>query len=197
MINKLILTAGVGLVLSVGAPGGVMPAPPLWEKYVSEGNYFKCTLPKDWRKVASLGQSSSEKKIYGVDVIGPAAAVGISPSISVKYYARGNTLFRSSDEFIKIHTRPIPGLGLDGDKYGPVTAITIAGRAAVKFERRKSDFAGPRRAENTKIPIYERYIVLQVKEGFYVLNYYCVFSEAKALSPAFYGVTNSFEPLGK
>ena len=106
-------------------------------------------------------------------------------------------LFKSAEEFVKIHSRPIPGLGLAGDKYSSVTVTKIAGRAASRFERRKSDFARPRQVENKPVPVFERYIVLPAREGFYVLNYYCVFSEAKAKLPAFEGVVKSFEPLLK
>jgi hypothetical protein len=199
MIKKIavFLAAGAALALSAGVPRSVMPDTQSGEKYVSEGKYFKCVLPKDWQKVESMGQPASEKKVYGVDVTGPAGADGIAPSISVKYYAKGNTLFKSAEEFVRIHSKPIPGLGLAGDKYSSVTTMKIAGRTATKFERRKSDFAKPRQVENKKIAVFERYMVLPAREGFYVLNYYCVFSEAKALLPAFEGAVKSFEPLVK
>lgn len=144
-----------------------------------------------------MGSSAAEKKIYGVDVTGPAGAEEVAPSISVKYYARGNTLFKSAEQFVRMNSRPIPGLGLAGDKYSSVTAIAISGRSGVKFERRSSDFAKPRQVENKKIPVFERYIVLPAREGFYVLDYYCVFSEAKARLPAFEGVVKSFVPMIK
>lgn len=198
-MNKIpvFLVAGAALVLSAGAPKSAVPGTRLGEKYVSEGNYFKCLLPKDWRKSGPVGQPASEKKVYGVDLTGAAGADGIAPSISVKYYARGNTLFRSAEEFVRIHAKPIAGLGLPGDNYGPVTSVKLAGRTATSFERRKSDFAGPRQIENKAIPVFERYIVLPAREGFYVLNYYSVFSEAKAGLPAFEDVVKSFEPLVK
>jgi hypothetical protein len=144
-----------------------------------------------------MGQQAPEEKVYGTDIVGPAGAEGIAPSISVKYYARRNTLFRSAEEFVRIHSRPIVGLGASGDKYGPVTAIKLAGRAASRFERRKSAFTRPRQVKNKKIPVFESYIVLPAKDGFFVLNYYSALSEAKANLPAFEGVTSSFEPLVK
>ena len=199
MIKKIavFLVAGAALALSAGAPRSAMPDTQSEKKYVSEGSYFKCVLPKDWQQVDSMGQPASEKKVYGVDMTGSAGADGIAPSISVKYYAKGNTLFKSAEEFVRIHSKPIAGLGLAGDKYSTVTAIKIAGRTATRFERRKSDFARPRQVENKKVPVFERYIVLPAAEGFYVLSYYCVFSEAKARLPAFEGVVKSFEPMLK
>jgi len=199
MIKKIAVFTvfGAALALSAGAPRSVMPDKPSGEKYVSEGGYFKCVLPKGWPAVRSMGQPASAKKIYGVDLTGSAGTDGIAPSISVKYYAKGNTLFRSAGEFIKIHSKPIAGLGLEGDKYSSVTATTVSGRAAGRFERQKSDFAMPRRVENKKVPVFERYIVLPAKEGFFVLSYYSVFSEAKAGLPVFEGEVKSFEPLVK
>jgi hypothetical protein len=197
MIKKtaIFLATCAALALSAGAPRSSMPDTLSGGKYVSEGGYFKCLLPKDWRKVSPAGQTASEKKIYGVDVTGPSGADGIAPSISVKYYDKGNTLFKSSGEFVRIHSRPIAGLGLPGDKYSSVATIKIAGRTASKFERNKSDFTKPRQLKNKAIPVFERYIVMPAGEGFYVLSYYCVFSEAKAKLPAFEGVVRSFEPL--
>lgn len=197
MKTAVFLAAGAALSLSAGGPESVLPGARPGEKYLSEGNYFKCVLPKDWRKAGSMGQPASEKKVYGVDIVGPAGADGISPSISVKYYAKGNALFKSAAEFIRIHSRPIPGLGLPGDKYGPITAIKLAGRSASAFERNKSGFAGPRQVENKEIPVFERYLVLPVREGFYALSYYSAASEAEAGLPVFEGVVKSFEPLVK
>ena len=199
MINKIVifLAAGAALSLSAGVPRSAMPDTRSGEKYVSEGNYFKCVLPKDWRKVDSMGQPASEKKVYGVDIVGPAGTDGIAPSISVEYYAKGNTLFKSASEFVRINSKPIPGLALAGDKYSSVTTIKIAGRKATRFERRSSDFVKPRQVENKQIAVFERYIVLPAGEGFYALSYYCVFSEAKAKLPVFEAVVKSFEPLVK
>ncbi len=199
MIKKIaiFMAAGAALALTAAAQRSAMPGTTSGENYVSEGKYFKCVLPKDWAKVDDMGQPASEKKVYGADLTGAAGADGIAPSISVKYYAKGNTLFKSAEEFIKIHSKAIPGLGLPGDKYSSVTAIKIGGRTASKFERRKSDFARPRQVQNKAVSVFERYIVLPASEGFYVLNYYCVFSEAKAKLPAFDMVVKSFEPLMK
>ena len=198
MMKKIaiFLAAGAALAITAAAQRSAMPATS-GESYVSEGKYFKCVLPKDWQKTDDMGQPAAEKKVYGVDLTGTAGADGIAPSISVKYYAKGNTLFKSAEEFVKIHSKAIPGLGLPGDKYSSVTAMKIAGRTASKFERRKSDFARPRQVQNKPISVFERYIVLPASEGFYVLNYYCVFSEAKAKLPAFDGIVKSFEPLLK
>ena len=199
MIKKtaIFLAVGAALAITAAAQRSAMPVTSSGDKYVSEGKYFKCALPKDWQKTEDMGQPASEKKVYGVDVTGAAGPDGIAPSISVKYYGKGNTLFKSAEEFVKIHSKAIPGLGLPGDKYSSVTAMKIAGRAASKFERRKSDFARPRQVQNKPVSVFERYIVLPASEGFYVLNYYCVFSEAKAKLPAFDGVVKSFEPLLK
>lgn len=199
MIKKtaVFLAVCAALAINAGAQGVAAPGAEPGNKYVSDGSYFRCFLPQGWRQAGSMGSAAAEKKVYGVDVVGPAGADGIAPSISVKYYARGNTLFKSAEEFVRIHSKPVAGLGLAGDKYGLVTGMKLAGRTATTFERRKSDFARPRQVENKAIPVFERYIVLPAKGGFYVLNYYSVFSEAKAGFPAFEGVIRSFEPMVK
>jgi len=199
MIKKtaIILTACAALAAGAYAQRSAMSDTRSAEKFVSEGKYFKCLLPKGWQKMDAMGQSAAEKKVYGVDVIGPAGEEGIAPAISVKYYGKGNTEFKSAEEFVRIHSKQIPGLGLPGEKYSSVTATQLAGRTATRFERKKQQFAKPRQVENKPITVFERYIVLQAKEGFYVLNYYCVFASAKANLPAFDTVVSSFEPLLK
>lgn len=189
------LAAGAALALSAGAGAGAAGDTRPGGKYVSEGNYFRCVLPEDWRRAGPFGQPASEKKVYGVEVTGAAGPDGLPPSISVKYYAKGNTLFRSPKEFIRIHSRPAAGLGLAGDTYSSTAAATLAGRAATAFERRRSAFAGPRQVEDKAIPVFERFILLPAGEGFYVLKYHSVLSEAKAGLPAFEAVAGSFEPL--
>lgn len=200
MIGKTVLALAIGAVaLAAGAYAqrSAMPDGRPAEKFVSEGKYFKCVLPAGWRRLESAGQPASVKKVYGIDVVGPSGSEGPAPSISVKYYARGNTLFKSAAEFVRIHSRPVPGLGLAGEKYSSVASVRLAGRAASRFERKKQVFSGPRRVKNTPVAAFERYLVLPAGEGFYVLNYYSAFSSAKENLPAFDSVVASFEPLLK
>jgi len=192
----IILLACIALIEGALAQSRVMPDKRAAQVFISEGKYFQCALPEGWTKIdATMGQSSEESRIYGVDIIGPLGDEEIAPSISVKYFAKGNKLYRSAEEFIRMHSEPIPGLSIRGDEYGAVTDLQIAGRIATTFERKKHTFKRPRQVVNTPIPVYEHYIVLRAGEGFYVLNLYSVFPSAKTNRLFFDSVVASFEPL--
>lgn len=194
----IILVACVALAGGAFAQSRAVPDKRTAQVLVSEGKFFEFAIPDGWGTIeTTMGRSSEDKGIYGVDMIGPEEEGGIAPSISVKYFAKGNALFRSAELYLRIHSEPIPGLGIDGDEYGAVTDFQIAGRIAKSFDRKKHTFIGPKRIKMTPIPVYERYIVLPAGENFYVLHYYSVYSSAKTNLPAFDSVVASFEPLIK
>ncbi len=161
-----------------------------------EHSFFQCSIPAGWSASPAQGQAEKEKKIYGIDLVGPAGKKGLTPSISVKYYAKGNDLFRTPKDYINIHSRPIKGLALKGDRYDKVSRIKVAGRAASVFDRKKTDFTGGM-LDDSAVEVYERFIVVPAKGGFYALSYYSSFQEAKEHLPLFEAVLASFKPLAK
>ena len=146
---------------------------PKFKEYVSSGNYFKCTIPADWNVYApGFGLSEEEKKVYGVTLFGPQNGSPVSPEISIHYYAPGNLLHKTMDKFVRIHAEPVFGLESEGQFYGEVRQIGIAGRKAKAFERIDIRFIGQRAINMPQVSIYEKYIVVPAgkDEGFYVLK---------------------------
>ena len=175
------------------------------QEYVSEGNYFRCIIPEGWgKREYDFGLSQKEKKVYGIDMLGPGIADGLKARISVHYYAEGNILHKTADEFIKTHSKPVLGTPLPGSKYSKVTNTMVARRNAKKFERQTFEFIDhiydPKTGiyytpiDPKKIPVIEKFIVIPAREGFYILRYYAPSEISEANFKAFEQVVNSFKP---
>ncbi|MCJ7662645.1 MAG: hypothetical protein MUO24_00225, partial [Desulfobacterales bacterium] len=172
--------------------------PDAFEEYVSEGRYFKVSLPSAWGKTdESFGLSAEEKKVYGVDVLGPSSNDGMASVIAVHYYAPGNLLYKTMEGFINIHAQPALGVNLDGEEYGPVRVASVAGRSAKVFERKVYEYLQPRVIDPKKVALYERYVVLSAQKGFYALWYSAPEDIAEKYRGVFEKVISSFEPLIK
>jgi len=146
---------------------------PKFKDYVSSGNYFKCSIPAEWSVYdPGFGLSEEEKKVYGVTLFGPQNGSQVSSLISIHYYAPGNLLHKTMDEFIRIHAEPVFGLESEGESYSKVSQIKIAGRVAKTFERIDIRFIGKRAIKIPKVSIYEKFIVIPDGKagGFYVLQ---------------------------
>jgi hypothetical protein len=169
-----------------------------FEVYVSEGGYFKVALPSAWGKSdESFGLSAEEKKVYGVDVLGPSSNDGIAAMIAVHYYAPGNLLYETMEGFINIHAQPALGVNLDGREYGRVRVEMVAGRSAKVFERKVYEYIPPDAFKPKKIAVYERFVVMPANKGFYVVRYSAPEDIAEKYKPVFKKVISSFEPLIK
>ena len=146
---------------------------PKFVEYVSSGNYFKCSIPADWSVYdPGFGLSEEEKKVYGITLFGPQNGSPVSPLISMHYYAPGNLLHKTMDRFIRIHSEPVFGVASEGQSYGKVRQIKIAGREAKTFERIDIRFIGERAINMPKMLLFEKFIVIPARKdaGFYVLE---------------------------
>lgn len=163
--------------------------------YVEKG-YFSMKIPVGWNKYDTVfGLSQEEKKVYGVDFIAPSGQDGLTPRISVHYYAPGNLVHKSADKFIKLHALPVLGVAEEGEKYGPVEDGFVDKRRAKIFERNLFEFVPPGTINPKKIPIYEKFAVVPAKDGFYVLRLYSPGENSKTNLKAYESVLTSFKPL--
>ena len=164
--------------------------------YTSPGGYFAITVPPGWTPAPAGGAPAAAKKIYGVDLLGAAPGKAPAPSITVKYYAKGNTLFKSVDEYVSLNSRPL-GEPEAGEQYSDVTDARVAGKKAYKFERKYTDYNKPRTVPPETTVMFERHLVVPAGDGFYLLMYSAPFSSAKTLLPRFEAVVKSFRPKYK
>jgi hypothetical protein len=188
LLTALAVLLSGGYVMSQVKAGG---------KYVSEGRHFECAIPAGWAMSEAAGQSAAEKKAYGFEASGPRSADGIALSVSVYYYGIGNTVYRSAEEFLRLKSKPVAGLQIEGEKYSAVKNVKIAGRQARQFDRTSFEFVPPNLAHSKKIAVFERYAVITARQGFFVLNFYAPLATAKTNVKYYEALAASFKPLVK
>ncbi len=161
----------------------------------AEGKYFSVVFPPGWvKKEEGVGLSDEEKKVYGAEFFGPAAG-GLAVRIGVHYYAPDNLVHKSPEKFIKLHSQPALGINLDGKVYGKVKPGKAGNYYARIFERKVFEYLPANALHPKKIPVYESFAVVPVKNGFFVLRYYAPMDLAKASLKEYEAVLASFKPL--
>ncbi|MDA8131314.1 MAG: hypothetical protein M0011_07395, partial [Elusimicrobia bacterium] len=101
----------------------------------------------------------------------------------------------TADKFIKLHSAPAIGVNLDGKVYGKVKEGKAGSYYARVFERKTYEYKPENALHPKKIHVYEKFYVVPVKNGFYVLSYYAPMDLAKANLKAFETAVSSFKPL--
>jgi len=188
---KNILTAFLFCLAAGPAAGGEAKGP---QPYTEPG-YFSVTFPPGWvKKEEALGLSEEDKKVYGTEYFGPVAD-GLAVKIGVHYYAPGNLVQATPEKFIKLHSKPAIGVNLDGKVYGKVKSDRVGNFYAKVFERKVFEYLPAEALHPKKIHIYEKFAVLPVKNGFFVLDFYAPMDLAKANIKFFDAVLASFKPL--
>lgn len=185
------LLMAAALCLAAGPALGETPAGQAY----TEGGYFTAVIPAGWvKKEPALGLSEDDKKVYGAEFFGPASD-GLAVRIGLHYYAPDNAVHKTAEKFIKLHSQPAIGVNLDGKVYGPVKPGKAGNYYAKVFERKVYEYLPAEALHPKKIHIYEKFAVVPVKNGFYVLRYYAPMDLAKANLKSFEAVLSSFKPL--
>jgi len=187
----------------------VKPENIVYEKYISEGNFFVVLIPKGWgKKEKDFPYAYTKTKVCGVELSGPHNKDDARPTISVLYYEYG-PFIKSYEKYINLQIGTFTRLAPEKDVY--VTNTTVAGREAEKFEIETYElillpFDRPDLEEglmysivppSKKVTVIKRYIVIPAEKGFYVLNYSASSDIVKSIEGIFEKVLNSFEPLIK
>lgn len=170
---------------------------PGWKEYVSQGNYFTCSVPADWSKYdPGFGLSQDEKKVYGVTLFGPQEGGKVPPAISVHYYAPGNLLHKTKAKFIRGHAEPLFDTPSKDDSSTKVDSIQLAGREATTFNRKSVRYIGPRSLNPEKVVLFEHFVVVPDSndQGFYVLKLSVPFAIKTKYTAIFENVVKSFLP---
>lgn len=189
----------------------VTPKNIVYEKYISEGNFFVVLIPKGWGKKEKdlpYAYTKTGDKVFGVELSGPHNEDDARPTISVLYYEYGQ-FFKSYEKYINLQIGTFTRLAPEKDVY--VTNTTVAGREAEKFEIETYElillpFDRPDFEEgiqyvivppSKKVTVIKRYIMIPAEKGFYVLNYSASPDIVKSIEGIFEKILNSFEPLIK
>jgi len=187
-LKILFLAAGLALA---AAPA---PASAAGQPY-TEGKYFSVTVPEGWvKKEKPLGLTDAEKGVFGSEFFGPVSG-DLAVLAGAFYYAPGNQVHPTPEKFIKLNAHPPLGINVDGKVYGPVKKGKAGNYYAQIFERKTFEYEPKTALHPKKIPVYESFAVVPVKNGFFVLRYYAPMDLAKASLKEYEAVLASFKPL--
>ena len=176
------------------APDDAAPAAEgAFERFICHKNHFTASIPSDWVSNEDIIDSDTTRE-YGVDLRGPKSADGAYVSIEVIYYGPDHGRFKAPEDFIRVNADPDDPLKIEGESVTPVTAVKIAGRDAVQFDRKTFLFLPIYSVDQKKIPMFERLIVMKGERGFYLLKYSAPEDLAGQYLPVFDKVAGSLKP---
>ncbi|MBF0327587.1 MAG: hypothetical protein HQL10_00340 [Nitrospirae bacterium] len=174
-------------------------------KYRSAKGFFSCLIPKKWSRHENPSLNNDLNRIYGTKVFTKNDEG--SATISINFYAKGNTMYKNYAHFIQTFSKPIKGLSDKDEKYSPVKNIIISSLKGKTFERTVFDYEGLAydpttasfRSHSTasKRPVFERFVALPAKEGFYVLRLRYPKESTDRYDAVFEKILKSFKPLYK
>lgn len=170
----------IGVVLGIGflpvfavdgqATAANETASPELTEFICHRNFFRVNVPSDWVQYEEI-MMADETKEYGVDLKGPANKDGAFTSMTLIYYGPDHKRF-TAEKFLKLNAYEDAGLKIEGEKYGKITDVVVAGQPANQFDKTEFLFLPIYAVEQVKIPMVKRTIVLKGKKGgFYVLEY--------------------------
>ena len=163
---------------------------------VVEPGHFEVGVPAGWsRQGPSMGLTDAERGVFPLRMRGPGTLGGIASEISIAYYAPGNLLHKTAEHYVRLHAAPVFGEAQPGENYSQQREITLAGRGGLRFERTKLERCGPRSLNPIQTPVYEGFVVLPAKAGFYVLRCRAGLPMRAAVTALFEAVLASFKPL--
>ena len=151
--------------------------------------------PAARRQGPSMGLTDAERGVFPLRMRGPGTLEGIASEISIAYYAPGNLLHKTAEHYVRLHAAPVFGEAQPGENYSQQREITLAGRGGLRFERTKLERCGPRSLNPIQTPVYEGFVVLPAKAGFYVLRCRAGLPMRAAVTALFEAVLASFKPL--
>lgn len=206
----LILLMGMTALPLQAEPSPPSAAVPARDKPLSAANFFRYQVPAGWSAVPehSFGLSAEEKKVFAVTLHGPLRGE-IPLRISAAYYAQGNLLYKSVEQYVRIFSPVSPGTG-------PARPITVSGKEARMFERERKEFLPMHRSIGSSdspsrddprvyerrgemmaraVPVRERFVVIPGKAGFHALRYSAAAEDFQEFLPDFEKLTATFEIL--
>ncbi|MFA5138175.1 MAG: hypothetical protein WC728_03000 [Elusimicrobiota bacterium] len=154
---------------------------------------FRCDIPAGWGQ-ARDEREEARTKVQGVHLIGPKEKGPLAPTLSLRYFASGNTVAQTADAYLKRQLEPglVP---LKGEKTSEPKKASAAGLAGFSFVRDTFEFIPPRSMDTKRIPVREEYVILERKEGFFVLLFKAPSASFKRWRPAFQRALDTFQPL--
>lgn len=141
-----------------------------FKEFICYRDFFRVKVPAEWEQYEEI-LMADETKEYGIDLKGPANKDGAFTSITIIYYGPDHGRM-TMEKFIELNAHEDESLKIEGEKYGEITSVVVAGETASQFDTTDFLFLPIYAVEQMKIPMLNRTIVLKGKKGgFYVLEY--------------------------
>ncbi|MCM2267110.1 MAG: hypothetical protein NDI60_04970 [Elusimicrobiales bacterium] len=175
------------LALTPAVPLGAAEAG--MEKYACDGNVFTALIPSAWEKEEEIIVGRQEKQ-YGVDLYSPGQPPGAA--ISLIYFGPDHPRFKTMDAYIA--TLMKTEHKNDGEILGKLEDTLVAGRKSkildmITYAMLPAYSPKPKKAE-----MFERYVIVPAKKGFYSLTLKAPKGEAKGHLAMFGKILDSFKP---
>lgn len=184
----MLKTLSVILLLSAAAPCAA------GSNLLTVRNCFTVVMPEGWAmEKDTYGLTNGEKQVYGADFLEPGRKE-FPARVSVNYYAPGNLENGTYEKYIRRHSKPPLGANLDGKVYGKVKPGRAGNYYAQVFDRKTFELVPPRSLKARKVFLYEKFYVVPVSRGYYVLRLTAPMDSAKAALKKFEAAAASFMP---
>ncbi len=131
--------------------------------------HFRCEVPQDW------GQDRDEREearihYCGVFLYGPREESGLRATLSIRFFAPDNTMFRGAEGYLQRQLGPSlvkPAKEVTSEARD----VTVAGQPGKSFTRDTADFFPPDSLDTKEIPVREEYYVVSHLGGFVVIKF--------------------------
>lgn len=168
---------------------------PTAPKYQEPG-YFDVNIPAGWTKQEQyFGLSQAEKGIFGLTLSAPGHESAVQTVMSAHYYAPDNLMDKTPEKFIRIHSMEATQNGAAFPALPKVEGGVIAGLPAKIFGNITTQSSKPRSLNNERIEIWESFVVIPLKSGYYALRYTAAREAYGQGLAAFEAFIASFKPL--
>ncbi len=164
MVSSLLLAGCDGLA---GEPVPVSAATHGFSTFDCPEGSFRVDIPRGWRRSRDE-REEARLHYHGVYATGPAGTTGVPPTLSVRYFAPDNGVFRSLDKYLDRQLRS--GIvRLKGEKTTAVRDVLLAGRPGKTFTRESFAFVPPESLDTREVPVRREHYVVPHRDGFVVV----------------------------
>jgi len=160
------------------------------EKYICDGSFFTALVPSDWEKEDDVTAGRQEKQ-YGVDMFAPGGPPAPA-AISLLYFGPDHAQFKTFEKYIATQMSTVHRV--KGEVSGKVKDTVVNNRYAKTFDKKSYDMVPPYSPKAVKVEMFERFVIIPAKTGFYVLNFKSAKGDAKKYLAVFEKIAKTFKP---
>ncbi|MCX5785360.1 MAG: hypothetical protein NTX59_06695 [Elusimicrobia bacterium] len=162
-----------------------------FEKFICDGNFFTAMIPSGWDKQEEILLGRQEKQ-YGVDLTDTETKNSAFPSISLIYFGPDHLRFKTPEEYIGVSLQARKKI--KGETTTTPKDSNLNDRKVKCFEKLRYISVPPGAAVPTMVLMYEKYIIMPAKKGFFVLSLQAPKDAANTYLKIFSKVVASFKP---